>query len=116
MKEYQLNTVTYGTAAAPFLATRCLKQLAIDCEHSDLKVSQIISNDFYVDDMLTGADTTEELISIRNRVVTVLQSAQFQLRKFMSNHPDVLANVNGNLDLQTLTFSEHENCKTLGVV
>lgn len=29
---YQLNTVTYGTASAPFLSCRCLKQLAQECE------------------------------------------------------------------------------------
>jgi hypothetical protein len=27
---YELNTVTYGTASAPFLATRCLQQLTED--------------------------------------------------------------------------------------
>lgn len=30
IKEYKLTTITYGTAAAPFLAIRTLKQLAID--------------------------------------------------------------------------------------
>lgn len=28
--EYELNTLTYGTASAPFLATRCLQQLGIE--------------------------------------------------------------------------------------
>lgn len=28
LKTYQLNTVTYGTALAPYLATRCLLQLS----------------------------------------------------------------------------------------
>ena len=30
LKTYQLNTVTYGTAPAPYLATRVLNQLADD--------------------------------------------------------------------------------------
>lgn len=30
IKEYQLTTVTFGTAAAPFLATRSLNQIAMD--------------------------------------------------------------------------------------
>jgi len=36
IQEYQLNTVTYGTASAPYLATRCLKKFADDnrCHHS----------------------------------------------------------------------------------
>ncbi|GFY03847.1 integrase catalytic domain-containing protein [Trichonephila clavipes] len=30
VSKYRLNTVTYGTTSAPFLATRTLKQIAID--------------------------------------------------------------------------------------
>ncbi|XP_055932069.1 uncharacterized protein LOC129962347 [Argiope bruennichi] len=35
---YRLNTVTYGTKSAPFLAIRCLKQLALD-EATKISVS-----------------------------------------------------------------------------
>jgi hypothetical protein len=34
IQEYKFTTVTYGNASAPFLATRCLKQLAQDNEQS----------------------------------------------------------------------------------
>lgn len=47
---YQLNTVTYGTASAPYLAMRCLRQLALDC--SDEQVSRVILNSFYCDDLI----------------------------------------------------------------
>ena len=30
LRTYELSTVTYGTASAPYLATRCLQQLAED--------------------------------------------------------------------------------------
>ena len=58
IQEYQLTTVTYGTSAAPFLATRCLKKLADDNQHKYPKVAQVLSNDFYVDDLLSGTTTT----------------------------------------------------------
>lgn len=32
VKEYQLNTVTYGLSCAPYLAIRTLQQLALDEE------------------------------------------------------------------------------------
>lgn len=115
LREFQLNTVTYGTASAPFLATRCLKQLALD-NQSEPQVFNAILNDFYVDDLLTGTNTIEELVFIRDRVMNILQSAHFSLRKCMSNHPAVLSNIASDSDLQTLNFNEHENCKTLGVV
>jgi hypothetical protein len=40
---YCLNTVTYGTASAPFLATRCLKKLAEDISGSWFRASTIIT-------------------------------------------------------------------------
>ena len=45
IQEYQLTTVTYGTSAAPFLATRCLKKLADDNQRKYPKAAQVLSND-----------------------------------------------------------------------
>ncbi|KAI8432406.1 hypothetical protein MSG28_004803 [Choristoneura fumiferana] len=47
----QLNTVTYGTASAPYLSTRCLLQLAHECP--DPVISEVIKKDCYMDDLLT---------------------------------------------------------------
>ncbi|XP_062534730.1 uncharacterized protein LOC134203906, partial [Armigeres subalbatus] len=61
LRVMELNTVTYGTASAPYQATRCLMQLAED-EALDFPVaSRIVREDFYVDDVLSGADTLDEL-------------------------------------------------------
>ncbi|GBP29476.1 hypothetical protein EVAR_22088_1 [Eumeta japonica] len=48
----QLNTLTYGTASAPFLNIRCLLQLSKEC--SDQKIASIIEHDFNVDDLNTN--------------------------------------------------------------
>ncbi|XP_047997265.1 uncharacterized protein LOC125234887 [Leguminivora glycinivorella] len=55
VKIFQLNTVTYGMASAPFVTTRCLKQLALECQ--DEVTSNVIKNDFYIDDLNTGSST-----------------------------------------------------------
>ncbi|XP_051173381.1 uncharacterized protein LOC127289470 [Leptopilina boulardi] len=57
---YQLKTVTYGTSAAPFLAVRCLKQLAMDEGALYPEAARILIEDFYVDDLMTGADSLKE--------------------------------------------------------
>ncbi|XP_045498174.1 uncharacterized protein LOC123696164 isoform X2 [Colias croceus] len=62
IKQYKLKTVTYGTASAPYLATRCLKQLGLECP--DKVISEIIQRDFYVDDLITGASSEKELLQI----------------------------------------------------
>ena len=52
---FQLNTVTYGTTLAPFQATRCLQELANISEAKHPQASQVIAQDFYVDDLITGS-------------------------------------------------------------
>ncbi|XP_059057830.1 uncharacterized protein LOC131851357 [Achroia grisella] len=111
IKTYQLNTVTYGTASAPFLATRCLKEIASECKNK--KISEIIEHDFYVDDLLTGADTLNEIKSIRTEVTEALASACMPLRKWKSNEPGLVSD-----ELQTsldLNIGSHESNKLLGV-
>jgi hypothetical protein len=54
IQEYRLTTVTYGTSSAPFLATHCLKKPADDNEQQYPRAAQVLSNDFYVDDLLSG--------------------------------------------------------------
>jgi hypothetical protein len=39
---YQLNTVTFGLSAAPYLAIRCLKQLAEDEGHRFPRAAQVL--------------------------------------------------------------------------
>ena len=76
---FRLNTVTYGTAPAPFLATRCLQMLSDANTHMYPLGSKAIKRDFYVDDLLTGSDNFESLDLIRSEVVKILNSAGFNL-------------------------------------
>ncbi|GFY19318.1 integrase catalytic domain-containing protein [Trichonephila clavipes] len=55
IREYKLCTVTYGTASAPYLATRCLFQTGLDLERDDSAVSSLIKESFYIDDLMAGA-------------------------------------------------------------
>ncbi|GFY55091.1 uncharacterized protein TNIN_246921 [Trichonephila inaurata madagascariensis] len=59
VKIFRLTTVTYGTKSAPYLATRSLKQLAIDDGDEYLLAAEVIMSDIYMDDHLTGADDLE---------------------------------------------------------
>ena len=93
IQEYCLQTVTYGTASAPFLATRCLKKLAEDNMVAYPKAASVLLNDFYVDDLLSGASTIQEAIEIQQELTTLLASAGFPLRKWASNDSQFLATI-----------------------
>ncbi|GBM79586.1 hypothetical protein AVEN_140205-1, partial [Araneus ventricosus] len=64
IREYRLVTVTYGTACAPFLSTRTLRQLALDEVKNYPLASKATLCNFYVDDLLGGAGSREEAIQL----------------------------------------------------
>jgi hypothetical protein len=118
MSEYALKTVTYGTAAAPFLAIRTLKQLAKDEEIQHPEASQILSNDFYVDDCLSGCRTKAEAKHIVNDLNLLLSKGGMTLRKWTSNDPEILEKLPSSLKRnEGIEFHEEEfqSVKTLGI-
>lgn len=82
---YSLNTVSYGVAPSPFLAIRSLQQLSIDHKKTHPQAAVIIAHDFYVDDMITGAASVQQLREIKTQVTDILMTAGFELSKFRSN-------------------------------
>lgn len=64
LRTYALATVTYGTTPVSFMATQCLVILAEEARKSSAKISEVISRDFYMDDLMTGCETEEECIHI----------------------------------------------------
>ncbi|XP_055644494.1 uncharacterized protein LOC129780350 [Toxorhynchites rutilus septentrionalis] len=90
---YELNTVTYGFASSPFLATRTLQKIAQDASDIHPAASAVAQKDFYVDDFLSGADTVESAIQIRQEMTAMLSAAGFPLKKWASNSPEVLVDI-----------------------
>lgn len=115
LQSYELNTVTYGTASAPFLATRCLKQIGEECALSQPLVSKVILNSFYVDDCLSGSDDFVQARDMCASLQKVLSSSGFPLRKWLANDPAILSGINAfTLHPDLHTFGAQS--KTLGLV
>lgn len=93
IKEYKLKTITYGTSSAPYLAIRTLKQLAMD-EQERFKIgSKILLRDFYVDDLMSGANSVPEALLAQNEIRQILSSGGLPIRKWTSNSEEILLNV-----------------------
>ncbi|XP_052567192.1 uncharacterized protein LOC128093655 [Culex pipiens pallens] len=90
---YELNTVTYGFASSPFLATRTLLEIAKDEAKNYPEAVEAVKQDFYVDDFLSGADDLPSATRIRKQVSAMLLAAGFPLKKWASNVPEALADV-----------------------
>ncbi|XP_062557867.1 uncharacterized protein LOC134222720 [Armigeres subalbatus] len=93
LRVLELNTVTYGTACAPHQATRCLVQLAKD-DGTDFPIgARILSEDFYVDDALSGANTIEEAIECQRQLKLLLARGGFHIHKWCSNSNEFLEHI-----------------------
>ncbi|KAH1028441.1 hypothetical protein HUJ05_001794 [Dendroctonus ponderosae] len=113
LNHYQLNTVTYGTSCASFLAIRALRQVAIDMKDQYPTVSNTILSHFYVDDLLSGSSSVEEANQTIKDLTRILQSYGFNLRKFVSSSPQVLDNIHGNQSASTNKRSGWSSFKVL---
>lgn len=115
VQTFELATVTYGTASASFLAVRVLQEIAIlERENMPTRAERILS-DFYVDDLLTGANTVQDLITIRNEVSAILSKAGFFLRKWASNDQAYLNDISASSSNVLLNFNEGTTLPTLGL-
>ncbi|XP_018315341.1 uncharacterized protein [Mycetomoellerius zeteki] len=115
IKGFELTTVTYGTSSASYLATRCLTYLAEQHEATFPVGSRCVRQDFYMDDMLTGADTITEAELIVKEVTQLLRLGLFELSKWASNCPQLLDYVGGQHG-DSIVISSSEHPRVLGVL
>jgi len=83
--DYRLLTVTYGTAAAPYLALWILEQL-IDDEDAEFPLAVLVlRHQTYIDDCAFGADNQILARQTRDQLIELLKKGGFRLRKWASN-------------------------------
>ncbi|XP_035204521.1 uncharacterized protein LOC118179457 [Stegodyphus dumicola] len=72
IQDFRLTRIAHGTASAPYLAVRCLQQLAIDEATNFPLASKTCLRDFYVDDLMSGANSVTEAIELQMQVNQML--------------------------------------------
>ncbi|XP_058984316.1 uncharacterized protein LOC131805086 [Musca domestica] len=112
---YKLNTVTYGTRSAPYLATKCLQKIANENMERYPLGSQMLKDNFYMDDGLGGADSLSTAIEIQKELITILKQHGFILRKWSSNTPRLLKDIPHSDREVNLDLNESQTIKTLGL-
>ncbi|GFS46733.1 uncharacterized protein TNIN_200831 [Trichonephila inaurata madagascariensis] len=94
IRTYKLKTVTYGLASASFMATRCIKQIALDHQDNP-NLSRILQEDIYMDDLLSGLDTPNNAISICKDIAHVLKHSSHDTRVEFSKYSNESSKVLG---------------------
>ncbi|XP_012145356.2 uncharacterized protein LOC105663061 [Megachile rotundata] len=111
---FELNTVTFGLSSAPYLAIRCLHQLADDEKSRFPEAAEIVKRDLYVDDLLTGADTFEEAQTIQRQICRMLTKGGLNIRQWASNDPNLLQGLDED-QIHPKILGETATVKTLGI-
>ncbi|KAL7725622.1 hypothetical protein ACLKA6_008034 [Drosophila palustris] len=93
-----------------------MQQLASDEKSSFPIGSKILMRDFYVEDLISGGDSTQEALEIMRQVTSLLDRGQFKLRKWCSNDPAVLQQIPDSEKETFLKFDDGSDItKTLGL-
>lgn len=117
IQDFQLQTVTYGTASAQFLAVRTLHQLAKDGSETYPLASKRMLEDFYVDDLLSGAYDIDEAIEIQKQLRDLSIAGGFNLRKWACNRDALLQTIPAaDREIKTSLLIEFDDTiKSLGI-
>ncbi|XP_066596267.1 uncharacterized protein [Prorops nasuta] len=116
---YQLNTVTYGTGPAPFLASRVVQELANQHGDDFPDAKSILLQSIYVDDILFGANNLADLRDIQSQLVQLLDKGKFELSKWAFNSASTalqeIPNDSSNDNLNFNSENFNETSKVLGI-
>ncbi|XP_017475229.1 PREDICTED: uncharacterized protein LOC108365650 [Rhagoletis zephyria] len=117
IKHYQLNTITYGTRSAPYLATKCLQKIAKENALQYPLGAQFLQDNFYVDDGIGGSDSLTTTMEIQQQLIHILKQRGLNLRKWCANHSQLLQNVSREEQEVDIDFDNdiNQTIKTLGL-
>ncbi|XP_071576350.1 uncharacterized protein [Temnothorax nylanderi] len=116
--DYLMLTVVFGLTCSPFLAIACLLKLAAEGKASYPLAAAILEESVYVDDVVASVDSEEEARELQQQLQALLGAAGFELRKWASSHPSILANLSPELcsrSLLSFESPEEQFLKVLGL-
>lgn len=111
IEEFELLTVTFGTASAPYLAVKALQQAAHDEGSCVPLAAEKVKNNFYMDDLMTGSANVEEGKELYKQISGILEKGGFKLQKWSSNNNKLMKNIEEMEKEKDNTRSVTENDK-----
>ena len=90
LSDYRMTRLTFGVSASSFAANMAVKQNARLHEHLFPLAASVVDLSFYVDDVLTGADSIPAAIRLQKELQELFAKGGFVLRKWRSSQPAAL--------------------------
>ena len=89
IRDLRMTRVTYSVASSSYHSTRALQESGKN-HGPNLNTVNVILNDFWVDDLLSGADTLDEACVFQDDLIETLNKDCLPLRKWSSNEPQLV--------------------------
>ncbi|CAG7827432.1 unnamed protein product, partial [Allacma fusca] len=111
-----MSVLMFGEKPAPWLATCTVQELAQEKETFPL-ASQVMQQDLYVDDLISGSSSPEEVKELRCQVQAMMQAGGFLMRKWVCPVESVMTSIPEKLrgSFNLIQISNDASVKTLGI-
>ena len=109
IRELRMTRVTYGVASSSYHSTRALQESGKN-HGPNLNTVNVILNDFWVDDLLSRADTLDEACVLQDDLIETLNRNCLPSRIWSSNEPQLVTRL--PKDLQEAGKAYEINDKT----
>ena len=117
IQELRMTRATYGVASSSYHSSRALQESGKSNGPNPNTVNLIL-NDFWVDDLLSGADTLEEACVLQDDLRETLNKNCLPLRKRSSNEPQLVTRLPKGLQEAGKAYEINDKThqiKTLGL-
>ncbi|XP_008484679.1 uncharacterized protein LOC103521349, partial [Diaphorina citri] len=116
LQTYTLNTVTFGLACSPYLALRCVKELANMERDNYPLASERVQVDSYMDDICSSVSSESEACELQSQLVAMFKTGGFQLSKWASNSSTLLSRIPDEDKLESCLKWDDSSLKVLGLM
>ena len=100
----RFTRVLFGLAPSPFLLAAVIKEHLQRYKMVNPELVEEIERSMYVDDLISGGETTKQALEIKMTATTIFGEATFKPHKWHFNHRE--------LELETATSEKSELCQT----
>ena len=117
IRELRMTRVTYGVASSSYHSTRALQESG-KTNGPNPNTVNVVLNDFWVDDLLSGADTLEEACVLQDDLIETLNKNCLPLHKWSSNEPQLVTRLPKDLQEAGKAYEINDKThqiKTLGL-
>ena len=117
IEEFRFTRVVFGLVQSPFILLATLEKLLEDSECQNTEVIDEIRQALYVDDLVSGGCTENDVCKLKESVVEIFREGRFKLHKWHSNGRELKTDANSSeltYAKQTLGTSENQ-AKILGL-